>query len=155
MTPETFRRLLDAYGADVLRWPPDTIAPAQTLLAVSAAARTVWSAVGDLDDLLAAAPPAITPDRLRRLHRTTVAAVARSEAARAAVPPRIGAGLIAALGRAGGRETWRLAGAVGVLMLVLGWAAAGSVTTSDDTTARSDIGTLLAEAQLPFDGTTP
>lgn len=77
MTLGRFRLLLDSYGADSQRWPPELRADAQALLSSSAAARTMREKAERLDRVIAAAtaredatlarlsPPDETLQRLR------------------------------------------------------------------------------------------
>ncbi len=53
MTPDQFRRLLETYGADLRRWPPELRSVAQALIAQSDEARDYLSNAQRLDDLFA------------------------------------------------------------------------------------------------------
>lgn len=149
MTPERFTALLDAYGADLRRWPEVERAAAQALLAVgppmlqqqlqNAALLDGWldaSAVPAADDALAARIAAVA------------AAAQRADAApriepRPARPQRTrrfgsrwwwsGAGL-AGVGLAG-----TLAGVFAASVLLRGAGAAGGTDWAERATAFSDI----------------
>lgn len=81
MTPDQFRRLLDTFGADPARWPPDQRIAAEALIESSDEVHEQWRAAQRLDALFALdrAPPASTAlkaaladaalDRIRLLPR--------------------------------------------------------------------------------------
>jgi hypothetical protein len=50
---EQFQHLLDAYGADVARWPAQQRADAERLLATDPAARALWERARQLDARIA------------------------------------------------------------------------------------------------------
>lgn len=60
MTLEELELLLDRYGADLARWPADSAASAQRLIADSSAAQAVLAESSALDVLLDDALPAAT-----------------------------------------------------------------------------------------------
>ena len=62
-----FRRLLDAYGADMRRWPAAERRPAQALLAASVDARCAHAETAALDDRLRAAHPAVSEASVQRV----------------------------------------------------------------------------------------
>jgi hypothetical protein len=65
-----FRDLIDAYGADPKRWPPDERAAAEALIARSPEAAALRRAAAALDALLDQAPAPAAP----RLEATMLAA---------------------------------------------------------------------------------
>jgi len=68
MSPERLRALLDAYGANPERWPPQEREAARTLLAQSPEARRWQDAGAQLDALLDRAPASIaSPVLLERI----------------------------------------------------------------------------------------
>jgi hypothetical protein len=71
MSPARFRALLDAYGADPDRWPPEERDAARTLLAQSPEARRWRDASAQLDAVLDRAPaPAASPELIERILAT-------------------------------------------------------------------------------------
>lgn len=81
MTEDRILELIEAYGADPMRWPVDERAAAQTLLAASddPRLRTSLAAAKDLDTLLSTATvPAISPDARYRLYAEAAAPTAPS-----------------------------------------------------------------------------
>ena len=69
LTLTEFRRLVEAYGADLGRWPEDAREPARALLATSAEARTLSGAELALDTVLQRyTAPALEPAFERRLN---------------------------------------------------------------------------------------
>lgn len=73
---EDLDRLLDAFGADPARWPPDRRAAALERLAASAEAHEAVAEAARLDGLLDLAPaPAVGEDRVERV---VAAALART-----------------------------------------------------------------------------
>jgi hypothetical protein len=90
MTLDRVRHLLDAYGARSAAWPEGERAAAQALIDGSPAARALWLAAREVDDLLGVvevvAPPALAARVLaaaprRRRHRALIAALPLAAAA--------------------------------------------------------------------------
>ncbi len=62
MTIDRFRRLAEAYGSDLSRWPVETQAAAQDLRELDGQARAILAAEAELDALVALRPqPAAAP----------------------------------------------------------------------------------------------
>ena len=71
MTLKRFKHLLDAYGADVARWPADERQAARALLAADARAKTAHEATAALDALLdRCAPEPVSAARVAAALRT-------------------------------------------------------------------------------------
>lgn len=83
-----FRRLLDAYGADLRSWPAAERRPAQEFLAVSADARRAHAETAALDGRLRAAAPAVSEASVQRV-LGRLATPPRRAGMR---PPSVGAG---------------------------------------------------------------
>lgn len=67
MDLKRFRRLLDAYGADMRSWPIAQRLPAQDLLAASADARRAHAETVVLDGRLRAGDPAVSEASVQRV----------------------------------------------------------------------------------------
>lgn len=65
-----FRRLVDAYGADAMRWPEQKRDAALALALASEEARQAWAEAMQLDRALATVVPAIGPERIAELRLT-------------------------------------------------------------------------------------
>jgi hypothetical protein len=62
-----FRRLLDAYGADLQRWPPAERKFAQELILVSPEAARAWRETAQFDDLLQSLAPGVAESSIARV----------------------------------------------------------------------------------------
>ncbi len=90
MTNETqlnlsdFRDMLDAFGADPRRWPPDRHAAAQLLLATNADARSMFHEARALDQVLAAGlrAPALDPTIVERVAMAAIGRTPRNSISR-------------------------------------------------------------------------
>ncbi|GEO80338.1 hypothetical protein ROR02_04690 [Pararhodospirillum oryzae] len=67
MTPNELKALIDIYGADLAKWPPQEGAHAKTLLAQSDEARALMRDAVAFDAVLRNTGPVLSPDRRRFL----------------------------------------------------------------------------------------
>lgn len=73
-----FIRLLDTYGADPARWPPNKRPPAEVLLAASVVARRLQEEAGELDTALRDNLPSPDAAAMARMRAGVAGAVARA-----------------------------------------------------------------------------
>lgn len=128
-----FQRLLDAYGADIARWPPQDRQSARELLVASSEAARRWREAVRLDELLDAMP-ASDGDEVERV----IAGVS----GRGALPLQIGAKSF--LGPA---RLWRsaaLLGGMGVLGFMIG---AMVLDHAADEAAAPDLVSIVANGE--------
>ncbi len=63
MSPKQFRVLIETFGADIAKWPPDQRASAMELLASSTEAQDLLAKALDLDRVLNAPEPPLSADQ--------------------------------------------------------------------------------------------
>ncbi len=135
MTQVRFAHLLDAYGANLTRWPAAERAAALRLIEESADARAAWRAAEALDHWLDQAPHGVEPFAVPRLAARVAATAAQPGSRRRAWSARLfGGPLWAGLGAA--------ATAVALVLLV------GGPPTPPAPTAPDVAGLVVADASL-------
>ncbi len=142
-----FRAILDAFGAEPLRWPAAERASAEALLTDSAEARRLQEAAAALDDLLAQSEAPRPSPQLRAaiLH----AAPSRQVVQRGPIRRLWGAAVSVLAGELGGP---RPAGALLGVALLLGIVAGGALGTNPDADAGAEIDIVqlaLLDEQFP------